>query len=932
MTYIFRAILTVSLLAMAQLATAQTSLSASMNTSGAALNSDPLPEVCTGTWTQAAEGTFNQGFTYQFTSTGNVVRLEVQLLDPKDGLVAFAQTYNPNFNEVQMDPMGDQRFQRSFAGQSSGNLFRVAVKFAFAGGLVTSTIIDHNIGDCEVEAPADGINFPITFNDPDLDYQLVDFGGNESQIVQDPTDASNMVVESIKTQGAATWAGTTVANETGMSGPIPFSEGNTILTMRVWSPVANIPVRMKVEDHTNVTVSVETEATVTEAGVWQTLTFNFANQAPGTEFINFNSSYTKINVFFNFGTEGTDLTYYWDDIVFTGGGGVDPPPGSGITLPVTFEDTDLDYQLDDFGGNASQIVTDPTDAGNRVVESTKGANAELWAGTTVARNDGFENPIPFSPGNTTMSVRVWSPIANIPVRMKVEDHTNGALAVETEAMVTEAGVWQTLEFDFAQPAPGTPAINFNNNHTMASMFFNFGTPGAETGALTYYWDDVTFTGEDNGTDPPPASDIELPITFEDPELDYEIVDFGGNESAIVTDPTDANNRVVESLKTTGAATWAGTTVADASGFSERIPFTPGNTTMTLRVWSPVANIPVRVKVEDHTDVTVSVETEATVTVAGEWQTLTFDFANQAPGTEFINFEKNYTKASVFFNFGSEGTGLVFYWDDFAFGDGPIVEPPTNLSLPVTFEQDLDWSTIFVDFDGGAGSVVANPDPSGINTSGNVAKIVKGEGAPWAGTSFFLNEPLEIGDEPMSIQVWAPRANTRLLFKIENAADAGQFFEADQTIPVAGEWVEMTYNLSGANQAHSYDRIVLIFDLGDIGDGSEDFTWYADNIGWVGTTSINPEFADAPVQVSLGQNYPNPFNPTTLIQFTMPVSEQVRIDVYNLMGQRVATLVNETVAAGTHTVSFDAGALASGLYLYRLQSGSVNLTRKMMLVR
>lgn len=932
MTSLKTALLTLALILSAQLAIAQVNVTAFSQT-GSSAGLTELPEVCTGTWTQAAEGTFIQGFTYQFTSIGSVVRLEVELLDPKDGLVAFAHTYNPNFNEVQMDHLGGQRFGRSFAGQTEGGLFRVAVKFAFAGGLATSTIMEHTVGDCEVDAPTDGINFPITFNDPDLDYQLFDFGGNVSQIVQDPTDPTNMVVESVKTAGAASWAGTTVAENTGFTLPIPFSPGNTIITVRVWSPIANIPVRMKVEDHTNVTVSVETEAIVTEAGVWQTLEFDFINQAPGTEAINFNRNYTKASMFFNFGTEGTGLTFYWDDIIFAGGGGgTEPPPSSLISLPVTFEDPDLDYQLDDFGGNSSLIVVDPTDANNRVVQSTKSANAELWAGTTVARIDGFSQPIPFSPGNTTMSVRVWSPVADIPVRMKVEDHTNGALSVETEVMLTVANEWQTLEFNFSQPAPGTPAINFNTNYTMASMFFNFGTPGSVSGERTYFWDDVTFTGDDGGVDPPPASDIELPITFQDPDLDYELVDFGGTVSEIINFPIDPTNRVVQTHKPEGAATWAGTTVADVSGFSEPIPFDPDNTTMTLRVWSPVSNIPVRVKVEDHTDVTVSVETEAMITVPGEWQTLTFDFANQAPGTEFINFDKNYTKASVFFDFGSEGNGVFYYWDDLAFGSGPGTEPPTTLSLPANFEQDLDWSTIFVDFDGGAGSVLANPDPSGINTSGNVAKIVKGEGAPWAGTSFFLTEPLEIGDVPMSIQVWAPRANTRLLFKIENGANSGQFFEVEQTIPVAGQWVEMTYNLSGANQAFTFDRIVLIFDLGDIGDGSEDFTWYVDNIGWLGTTSLNPELADVPVQVSLGQNYPNPFNPTTLIQFTLPVSDQVRLEVFNLMGQRVATLVNETVPAGTHTVSFDAGSLASGMYLYRLQSGSVNLTRKMMLVR
>ncbi|MCH8567932.1 MAG: carbohydrate binding domain-containing protein [Balneolales bacterium] len=259
-------------------------------------------------------------------------------------------------------------------------------------------------------------------------------------------------------------------------------------------------------------------------------------------------------------------------------------------------------------------------------------------------------------------------------------------------------------------------------------------------------------------------------------------------------------------------------------------------------------------------------------------------------------------------------------------------PGPEIVLPVTFEENINWADVFVNFDGGMTTVIDNPDPSGINTSDRVAQMVKGEGQPWAGSYFTLSEALETAERAITIQVWAPRDNTTLLFKIENSENPDQFLELEQTIPVSGEWTELNFDVSSASADISYDRIVLIFDLGTVGDGSADFTWFFDNIDYGIPTNTGNEFADIPTEFALGQNYPNPFNPTTQIQFALPENSQVRLDVFNLMGQRVATLVNESMSAGTHTATFDGASLASGLYLYRLQAGTNVITKKMMLVK
>jgi hypothetical protein len=88
----------------------------------------------------------------------------------------------------------------------------------------------------------------------------------------------------------------------------------------------------------------------------------------------------------------------------------------------------------------------------------------------------------------------------------------------------------------------------------------------------------------------------------------------------------------------------------------------------------------------------------------------------------------------------------------------------------------------------------------------------------------------------------------------------------------------------------------------------------------------------PTSFALNQNYPNPFNPTTIISFALPIATHVTLDIYNVLGQRVTTLVDGQMDAGPHEVEWDAAGSSSGVYFYRISAQNFSETKKMLLLK
>lgn len=261
----------------------------------------------------------------------------------------------------------------------------------------------------------------------------------------------------------------------------------------------------------------------------------------------------------------------------------------------------------------------------------------------------------------------------------------------------------------------------------------------------------------------------------------------------------------------------------------------------------------------------------------------------------------------------------------------------DLTLPIQLDdEDIDWDNAFFPFEGAATERIENPDKSGINESDYVLEYIK-DGEFWAGFFMHLEEgEIEITDQSIAtMKVWSPKAEIEGMIKLEMQDADVESQELFAEINEAEEWVELQWDLSEVDQGTPWDVITVIMQLEDGagGDGGEDYTWYLDDIN-ISEDEANSSFADRehPEGYQLDQNYPNPFNPTTQINYTIPEQSHVMLSVYNMLGQQVDVLIDETMNAGSHSVTFDGENLPSGNYLYRLQAGDFMQTQQMMLIK
>jgi len=704
------------------------------------------------------------------------------------------------------------------------------------------------------EAPLAQIDLPVTFDDPLVDYTLTDFGGASSVVVEDPANAANNVAATTKNEGSQTFAGTTIGGSAGFANPIPFTAEETSMNVDVRVPVANIPVRLKVEtadcptDASDPSCFAELDAFPMTADAWETLTWDFSLAGIDTS-----KTYTKATIFFDFGTEGDDSVYYWDNVV------CDRPAESSEscklapTPPPEIGLANGGFETGDFTGwtiNAGDNTVGAPGAGAR-----SGAFAAQLTQTGGGGVPEIRQTFAANPGDE-INLSAWMLTeAALPegasfglVKIVFQDSAGNDLLPESASI----GVINT---DF----PGIESQPFLNSASPVDTWVFSEAQGvapAGTTQVAFLLLNVDFAGGEN------------PIWFDDAQAskatgeseldngDFETGDFTGwdgtGDNVIGAPFVGAHSgSFAAQLTTTG-----GGGVAE---IGQTIAANPGDE-VNLSVWMLTeAPLPVGASFGLAKIVFRDADGNALLPASASIGVINTEF----PGIESQPFVNDATPVDTWIFSEAQGiapagtvtVSFLLLNVDFAGGENPIWfdtsqatvingEPPplAQIDLPVTFDDPLVDYTV-IDFgDPVAAATGLGEDPG--DAGNTVAITTKPAGAPfWAGTTIgnpgFANPiPFTADSTTMSVDVRVPAAGIPVRLKVETAdcpsdgSDVTCFAELDAFPMMADAWETLTWDFSlvGIDTAKTFEKATIFFDFGTDGN---DAVYYWDNVRFGG---------------------------------------------------------------------------------------------------
>ena len=647
--------------------------------------------------------------------------------------------------------------------------------------------------------------------------------------------------------------------------PIDLSVNNQFKA-KIWSSKA-VPVLFKLEG--GVSPAKEVWMNITEVGQWVEYTADFSSEAA--------ASHKKVVIFLNAGeVPDPNELYYVDEFQWA---------EKTETVLEDFENgaflpwAPLDDQTVLHGIFA--VVANP---------ASGGINTSANVGKYTKGTSAFSTVAAVAPGVINISQKpqynldVWAPAGSTSVTMQLESVAQGNKEVNRD--ITNPGNWENVAFDFS---------DYQNISDWVSMRLIFNPGTAEPGAM-FFFDNLT---QGASTVDPCEGISPIANIIDDFECQRNY-DVGGGASLleVVANPllSTTNSSLQSGLyKDQPGEPWA----ALCWEFPNGIDFSVFNQ-LSIMV-NAQQTAPVLFKLEGGSS--PAAELWADYTDVGVWQKMTVDFSGQAG--------MDHKRVCFFFNGGVDHAGAVenYYIDNVTWAHAPYTDCLIGFDNPAFISTVWNY---FPDANDGAFELVNNPDPSGINTSPKVGKAVEKaiSTQPWQGMFTDLASYIQFGSNKLvKMKVWSPNASS-VTMKLENPATPGApGSSGDNTVPITktNEWEQLTFDFSASPNPipddGKYRRITLIWDINNI--PTSDVTYYFDDIQLDGGGCFTTGVFETP-QVEPLSIAPNPV--TNLLRVEN-LSNITRLEVYNLLGKRVAS-----VWVGNDTAAYlDVTNLPAGMY-------------------
>lgn len=425
------------------------------------------------------------------------------------------------------------------------------------------------------------------------------------------------------------------------------------------------------------------------------------------------------------------------------------------------------------GGATTAVASAPSGGSGNALQVVRVAGSESFAGTAVDLTKGVTGSQYYT---VSARVNVGAPFAGKPIKMKLESADGSMQSDEMESREAVVAGWQTLTWVWNT----SPGRTFNKLIVLPNV-------GAAGSGETYFFDDITlYKGRVLAN-----FDVFTPGFF------------GSNGSAVVTKeagPTGGSGQAMKVVKNAGDG-WAGAIVNLDAPLKGATSYT-----VTARVWSPAAGVPMIVKLANFNDDAQSVQASAREAVVQGWQTLTWEFTG---ATDWWWLEKMFFQPAD----GQQGAGEAYYVDD--------------IKARVSAVRLANFDDVVPSFFGSSGSAVVTSEAGPVGGAGNALKLVKNPSDTWAGAAINLDWIIKGATSyTVTARVYSPTAGTPMVLKLVNLNDDTQSVQASSKETVVVGWQTLTWDLSGAQDWWWLNKLYFQPNDGAAGAGE---VYYLDDV-------------------------------------------------------------------------------------------------------